>query len=175
VPNAGSVTVKRLEHYFPAVREQHTHRAGSGFAVNPDGIMGESGHALDGVSTKWRTILSLEMQGLPKNKIAELLKMCPASVGNITRDPRYVEHREQYLAAIDKDFLAMKPLAFKALQQGLTSGDEDTALKASDQWFRAAGFGGYSKRDEPSEKTTAEDVVRQLLQINVQVNVGSDD
>jgi transcriptional regulator with XRE-family HTH domain len=166
--------VKRLEHYFPAVREQHTHRAGSGFAVNPDGIMGESGHALDGVSTKWRTILSLEMQGLPKNQIAKHVGMTASAVSQITRDERYLAHREAYLETIDRDFLAMKPLAFKALQQGLTSSDEDTALKASDQWFRAAGFGGYSKRDEPATQTTAEDVVRQLLQINVQVNVGSD-
>jgi hypothetical protein len=165
---------KRLEHYFPAVREQHTYREGSGFAVNPEGIFNGARGPVDGLTTRWRTILSLEMQGLPKNQIADLMKMSAAAVGNITRDPRYVEQREIYLAAIDKDFLAMKPLAFRALEKGLTSADEDTALKASDQWFRAAGFGGYSKRDEPSEKTTAEDVVRQLLQINVQVNVGSD-
>lgn len=167
--------MKRLEYFFPAADGPHSHRDDVvGVASDPSIRSTEGKQLLDELSTKWRVILSLEMQGMPKNKIAKHLGICDTTVSNVTRDERYLAARDEYLETIDRDFLAMKPLAFGALRQGLTSADEDTALKASDQWFRAAGFGGYSKRDEPAKTATAEDVVRQLLNIsgdNVQVNI----
>jgi hypothetical protein len=167
--------VKRLSHYFPEADGQHRHRDDLVGCAADQSLAHKTGRVPnEDIPTKWRVILSLEMQGESKVDIAKHVGMTASAVSQITRDERYLAHREAYLETIDRDFLAMKPLAFKALQQGLTSSDEDTALKASDQWFRAAGFGGYSKRDEPATQTTAEDVVRQLLQINVQVNVGSD-
>jgi transcriptional regulator with XRE-family HTH domain len=166
---------KRLSHYFPVADGPHKLGGVYGVAANPETGMHGQRQPLDELSTRWRVVMSLEMQGMSKTDIAKQMGLAANTVSEITRDERYLAARDEYLREIDADFLAMKPLAFDALRQGLTSADEDTALKASDQWFREAGFGGYSKRDEPSEKTTAEDVVRQLLQINVQVNVGSDD
>lgn len=167
--------MKRLEHYFPRVEGLHSPGDGHGFATHPENIVHDGHTALEGVSTKWRAILSLEIQGVPKNEIAQRVGMSAGGVSNITLDPRYIEFRDAYLASIDGEFFAMKPLAFEALRKGLMSGDEDTALKAADMWFRGGSFGGFSKRDEPPKNLTAEDVVRQLLQVNVQVNVGSDD
>jgi hypothetical protein len=40
-------------------------------------------------------------------------------------------------------------------------------------WFKGAGFGSYSKTPAIDPTVTAEDVVRNLLQINVNVNVPS--
>ncbi len=64
----------------------------------------------------------------------------------------------------------MKPLAFAALKGGLNSHDENTALRASEQWFKAASFGGFSKTEAPTQTATAEDVARALM-LGVQVNV----
>jgi hypothetical protein len=77
---------------------------------------------------------------------------------------------------MDAEFIAMKPLAFAALKNGLGSNDENTALRASEQWFKGAGFGGFAKDPVPQTRLTAEDVAAQLLaglNVNVQVNVSS--
>ena len=96
------------------------------------------------------------------------------TLSTITRDPRYIAYREAHLAALDAEFIQMKPLAFAALKAGLNSKDENTALRASEQWFKGAGFGGFSKEPQPSSHLTAEDVAAQLLQqINVTVNLNT--
>jgi hypothetical protein len=95
-------------------------------------------------------------------------------------DERYLEYREQHLATLDQEFVAMKPLAFRALRGGLQSPDENTALRASEQWFKAANYGGFSKHERPAVSTSAEDIARELLrgginvQVNTQVNIPSD-
>lgn len=165
---------KRLEHYFPTVAQHRVREPTAGSFVDGDVRTANGKQALEGIPTKWRVILTLEMQGAPKCDIAQQVGMSAAAISEITRDDRYIAFRDEYLATIDNEFFAMKPLAFKALRNGLTSGDEDTALKAADQWFRGASFGGFSKREERPTNLTAEDVVRQLLQVNVQVNVNSD-
>jgi hypothetical protein len=175
---------KLLDRYFPGAPHQHeVSLTPRGFAAHPENqLEGGEKHANteDSIPTVWRVALTLELQGTPKKIIAEKLGITYGGLCHILHDERYRAFRDNYLVEIDQEFLAMKPLAFDALRQGLKSPDEDTALKASDQWFRAAGFGGYSKREEPARQTTAEDVVRQLLNVsaeNVQinVNVGSDD
>lgn len=174
--------MKRLEHYFPVAERQYRPDVGHSFATHPEDAAHDGKVTVAGICTKWRAIMSLELQGVPKNEIATRVGMSAGSISNITLDPRYIEYRDAYLASIDGEFFAMKPLAFDALRKGLTSNDEDTALKAADMWFRGGSFGGFSKRDEPAKNLTAEDVVRQLLQrepvvqqVNVQVNVGTDD
>jgi hypothetical protein len=101
--------------------------------------------------------------------------MSAQGVSHITRDERYRRYRDERLSALDDEFFSMKPLALEALKGGLTSHDENTALRASEQWFKAASFGGYSKTEPPSTHLTAEDVARQLLgvQVNVTVNTTS--
>jgi hypothetical protein len=99
-----------------------------------------------------------------------------AGVSKITCQPRYNAVRDALLAEMDNEFLAMKPLALSALKGGLESRDEQTALRASDQWFKAAGFGGYSRDPQPDRTVTAEDVAARLLasvSVNVSVTVGA--
>lgn len=164
------------KHFPPPPEERHTYSPGSGFAVAPENIRGGGGVASEDISTRHRAILSLELQGATKQAIAQRLGLAYITIQKITTDPRYIKFRNEYLAALDDEFFAMKPLAFAALKGGLQSQDEDTALKASDQWFKAAGFGGYSKSPEPSTNLTAEDVVRQLLHVeadSVQININT--
>lgn len=164
-----------LNTLFPTDRPQRVTGEGRGsFASHPEDISTAGKTALDQIPTRWRTILTLEIQGIDKTQIAEMMQLTPGAITNITRDQRYIDFRNEYLAELDGEFLSMKPLAFAALKGGLQSTDENTALRASEQWFKGASFGGYSKTPEPSTTVTAEDVARQLLNItadNVQVNI----
>lgn len=130
--------------------------------------------AQEEIPTRWAAVYALELRGLDKQEIAKTLSLSPSTVTNITLDERYIAYRERHLAALDHDFVAMKPLAFDALRGGLRSQDENTALRASEQWFKAAGFGGFARTPEQPTSLTAEDVVAALLtrqQVAVQVNV----
>src|SRR5258706_8679306 len=109
--------MKRLEHYFPVAERQYRAGNGHSFASHPEDVCVDGKIALYDISTKWRGIMSLEMQGMPKNEIAQRVGMSATSIGNITLDPRYIEHREKYLASIDGEFFAMKPLAVQALRK----------------------------------------------------------
>lgn len=104
-------------------------------------------------------------------QIAEGTGYSISHIHNIITDERYIKYREQHLTALDHEFVSMKPLAFAALKGGLGSADENTALRASEQWFKAAGFGGFAKNPEPPVRASAEDIVAQLLNINGDVTV----
>lgn len=123
--------------------------------------------------TKARTILTLEMRGKSKTMIAEMMHLSIQGVCAITARSEYKEMREVVLREMDHEFLAMKPLAFDAIENGLKSSDENVSLKAADMWFKGAGFGSYSKTPPSDPSVTAEDVVRNLLQVNVNVSVAA--
>lgn len=161
-----------LNTLFPPVPEgtQHVNK----YRGNPiKGTPGRPPH--EGVTTRWAAIYALELRGLTQSEIAQSLGMSNTRVCSIVNDERYIKYREEHLAALDSEFIQMKPLAFAALKSGLNSNDENTALRASEQWFKGAGFGGFAKDPTPQTRTTAEDVAAALLasvNVNVQVNVG---
>lgn len=130
----------------------------------------------DRIKTRWAAIYALELRGLDLKQIAEVLQLSSAAVSTTVNDPRYIAYREEHLTALDSEFVMMKPLAFNALKAGLNSQDENTALRASEQWFKGAGFGGFSKDPPVNRNVTAEDVAAQLLtgvQVNVAVQVNT--
>lgn len=163
-----------LDTLFPPApaHERATNMRGRGTPIDRGEGAGVGRKVTKHIPTRHRTICSLELRGHDKKQIAEALGLAYQTVINITNSDRYAEVRDALLADMDNDFIAMKPLALSALKGGLTSRDEQTALRASDQWFKAAGYGGYS-RDPPVDKSiTAEDVARQLmLGVTVNVNV----
>lgn len=162
-----------LDKVFPAAPpHEYTPRKSSN-AGNPANLTAHGGKSSrEGVSTRWASVYTLELRGLTSKQIAESLGISTGSVGKIIADARYIAYREQHLSALDQEFVAMKPLAFRALRGGLSSPDENTALRASEQWFKAANYGGFSKHERPAVSTSAEDIARELLRggINVQVN-----
>lgn len=168
-----------LDQLFPAApphRHEYRHKLGNGFEERREDVDTSGSKYRQNVSTRWASIYTLELRGLSHKQIAEALKLAPQSIGRIISDPRYIEYRERHLSALDQEFVAMKPLAFAALKGGLTSQDENTALRASEQWFKGANYGGFSKHERPATTATAEDIARQLLtgiQVNVQVNTAS--
>lgn len=132
---------------------------------------GMSARTADNLKTRWAAVYALELRGINQKDIATALGLSAATVSAITNDERYIEYREKRMNELDAEFVMMKPLAFAALKSGLGSRDENTALRASEQWFKGAGFGGFAKDPTPQTHLTAEDVAVQLLQVNVQVNV----
>lgn len=175
-----------LDRVFPAGPQNHKRSIGGGLrgvAAPNTPTHPEVGHrkrVADALKTKWTAVYTLELRGFTQKAIAEALGMSAQSVSKITMDERYLEYREQHLATLDQEFVAMKPLAFRALRGGLQSPDENTALRASEQWFKAANYGGFSKHERPAVSTSAEDIARELLrgginvQVNTQVNIPSD-
>lgn len=167
-----------LDELFPAAPPHSPHsatpRPNAHLAIHPeDARVGKL--ARGEIPTRWASIYALELRGLGIGEIAQALGLAPGSVSRITTDARYIKYREEHLSAIDAEFVQMKPLAFAALRSGLNSNDENTALRASEQWFKGAGFGGFAKDPVPQTRLTAEDVAAQLLaglNVNVQVNVG---
>lgn len=166
-----------LDDVFPAAPPHAPHtpapRPLSGVGAHPE-MRSEGKGTRTEVSTRWASIYALELRGLSIAEIAQALGMSQSGVSRITTDERYIAYREQHLGAIDAEFVMMKPLAFAALKSGLNSSDENTALRASEQWFKGAGFGGFAKDPVPQTRTTAEDVAAALIagvQVNVNVNV----
>jgi hypothetical protein len=128
------------------------------------------GLARRGLRTRARTILSLEIRGHSKREIAQMIGMSASRVTQISRTDRYIEARDREFRSMDNEFISMKPAAFGALSNALHSRDQKVALAASETWFRTAGFMQYGK-GVGQQGVTAEDVAKQLLQVNVQVNI----
>jgi hypothetical protein len=133
-------------------------------------VESQLGLAKRGLRTRARTILSLEIRGHSKREIAQMIGMSAQRVQQISRTDRYIEARDREFRAMDNEFIGMKPAAFVALSSALRSRDEKVALAASETWFRTAGFMQYGK-GVGVQGVTAEDVAKQLLQVNIQVNV----
>jgi len=81
--------------------------------------------------------------------------------------------RSELLDEMDNEFLVMKPAAMAALRRGLVDRDTNTALRASEMWMKTSGFMQYGKGSQQGT-LSAEDVAKQLLQVNVQVNVAKE-
>jgi hypothetical protein len=123
------------------------------------------------LNTRARMILALELRGLHKTEIAVRMRLSEAQVQRLTRTDSYIAARDGMLDRMDAEFRAMKPMAFEALRRGLKSGDENTALRASEQWMRAAGFMQHGK-GEGRQGVTAEDVAT-VLMVNVNIKPGN--
>jgi hypothetical protein len=167
---------KLLDELFPPLppEERRQIKPGHNPILDANLTMHEGKPQVDHVSTRWASICTMELQGLDKKEIADRIGMHYNTIINITNDPRYIEYRDDRLRQTDDAFIRMKPLAVAALRNGLTSSDENTALRASEQWFKGAGFGGFSRVPESPTQVTAEDVAAAIvnnLQVNVQVNV----
>lgn len=108
------------------------------------------------LSTKWRTILTLELRGRTKLEIAQQLGRSYGSIVNITNTVRYREYRDEMLLHVDEEFLNLKPMAYNALRCGLGSPDERTASQNARWYFETLGYG---KSERANEGATAEEIV----------------
>lgn len=129
------------------------------------------------VTPRWEAIMTLDMRGFTAIEIADTLKMSADRVSTVRRTECYREAKAERLHALDDEFASMKPLALNALRRGLdNTADDNIALRASEQWFKTAGYGSYSKTETATVVgLTAESIAAAMLkqQINVSVTVNN--
>jgi len=115
-------------------------------------------------------VLSLHLSGHSAEKIAELAGYSSAySVHNILRKQEVILVRQQLLQSLELEFEALQKKIFQVVGSKLDSEDERVQLEAVHLWMKY--FGKFTPKPDKDE-LTAEDVVRQILnqQINININ-----
>ena len=115
-------------------------------------------------------VLSLHLSGHSAEKIAELAGYSSAySVHNILRKQEVILVRQQLLQSLELEFEALQKKIFQVVGEKLDSEDERVQLEAVQLWMKY--FGKFTPKPDKDE-LTAEDVVRQILnqQINININ-----
>jgi hypothetical protein len=126
------------------------------------------------VPHRWDTILTLDLAGWSSIEIAEHIRMTPSRVSFARSTERYKEEKARRLTNLDHDFVSLKPLAINALRQGLVSTDENAALRASEQWFKTAGYGSHGQQQDAAQGLTAEGIAAAIVRQSVSVTVNID-
>lgn len=121
-----------------------------------------------------RQIFALHMSGYSNNDVAHAVDKTPSWVSTVINDPLMQTLIAQVNDDLDGELRALFPMALDTLRRGMGSIDTKIALRASDQFFRTQG-----KYREGGEKDqTAEDVIRQILEIHsdgpVSVRLGTE-
>jgi hypothetical protein len=121
---------------------------------------------LQRLSLRARRILHLQMQGLPRTEIAIRTGLTGERIRIITHSPDYVAARDALLDREEAALRAMKPMAFRALEDGLSSRDEYTRLQAAALYFKISGYMQHGKECEvyANGGVTAEDICKRLLE-----------
>jgi len=111
------------------------------------------------------------LKGAKAEEIAELVGFKnPASVYNVLRKKEMHLVRQLLLEGLELEFEVLQKEVFEVIEEALKEPDPRVRLEAVDKWFRY--FGKYKVKEDKEKEITAEDVVKKLLQVNVQVNVG---
>ncbi len=117
-------------------------------------------------------VLALHLAGYRASAIAELAGLSSAaSVYAILRKEKVALARQQLLQGLELEFETYQRRVFEIITELMESEDPRVRLDAVDKWFRY--FGKYKQSADPSknQQVSAEDIVKSLLQVNVQVNV----
>lgn len=116
-------------------------------------------------------VLSQHLAGKKAEEIAELMGYASAqSIYMILRKKEVLLVRQLLLEGLELEFETLQREVFEVIEGALRNGDDKLKMEAVDKWFRY--FGKYKVKESKEKEITAEDVVKKLLQVNVQVNVG---
>lgn len=126
------------------------------------------------VPLRWYNVLALHLAGKSPKEIMEQTGYSQAMYYRILNHPSIQSVRQQLLDSTQQEFEALFMKVVENVREQLASLDPQIQLAAQQQWFKANGKFLPSKEAE-SRGLTAEDVVAKLLNINVQVNVGTKD
>ena len=123
------------------------------------------GAAFRPLSQRERLVMSCQLRGLKGPDIASALQLEVQTVYNIQGRQPYRAELSRRLDECDNEFLALKPKALRAVDNGLESADETTGLRAAELWFKAMGYKGFSRLPEaPAGPVSAEDIATRLLE-----------
>ena len=133
------------------------------------GVRRESGAMnLKKLSGRTLAILREHMRGKPSWELARDFGMTDSSISRILNDPLSREFINSQVAQCDGDFKALYRRAVIAMANGLSSADENTALRAADMYLRA--HGKYA-REDAERPLTATEVAKALLEQSKVVNI----
>lgn len=122
------------------------------------------------IPLRWHTVLALHLAGGTPKEVCALTGYSLSMYYRILNDPVTQTVRQQLLNQTQQEFEALFARVVDNIREELRSEDPQVRLAAQQQWLRANGR--YApKGDNEGEALTAEDVVKKLLQVNVQVNV----
>lgn len=113
---------------------------------------------------KARRVLALVLQGESRSKVAEVTGYAESTVSAIMRNPLSAKLLVELNREGDVEFQALRPLAIDALRRGLNSTDDDTALRASRDYFNAKG---KDSAQDQGVAESAEDIVERILELQV--------
>lgn len=118
--------------------------------------------------------IALHLSGMTNNQIASILGRNPGWISRILCDPKAQSQIASTVFILEQEFRALYSEVIEAVRDGLSKeqGIRDR-LVAADKWLKA---NGKYVPQENVEKTTAEDVIQQILAIqqNVSVSVSLD-
>jgi len=117
--------------------------------------------ALTNLGHKDKQMLLLYLQGEEPKEIVEQLGCSIARFRKVVKSDLGQTVIDDYFRFCDQEFSTLYQLSVSAVRDALKSDDIDIRLKAADKFLRA--HGKYDKRT--SEETTAEDVVRRILEM----------
>lgn len=114
-------------------------------------------------------VLSLHLSGSTAEEIAELAGYAsPNAVYCILRKKEVLLVRQQLLESLELEFEALQKEIFQVVKSKLKSLDERVQLEAVQVWMKY--FQKFLPKPDKNE-FTAEDVVKQILNQQIQVNV----
>lgn len=116
-------------------------------------------------------IIKLHLLGLRNKDIAEKMKVTDATVSIVLRDPLSQRYLQRSYEDIDLEFNALYGKSVGVLSEAMDSDRMADRLRSVDIIFK--GRGKYLEADQGKE--TAEDVIKRVLalQVNVNVNVNN--
>jgi hypothetical protein len=104
---------------------------------------------------------------MPAKDIAELSGYAPLTIYRILADERVNVIRQQMLEGVQQEFEALYSQVVDILRKKLNSMDETIQMQAVNSFFREKE---RLQGKKGGEGLTAEDIVKHILQVNIQVN-----
>jgi hypothetical protein len=114
------------------------------------------------VTGKHLTCINYHLAGMTGAVIAANMNVTQAWVSKILNDPLVVDIIKQRFVELDSELRALYPQAIRVLSDGMRNDDPMVQLSAADKWFRANGH--YGQKLDKSAQTSAEDLVRMMLE-----------
>ena len=135
------------------------------------GIRRENGAAkLQKLKPIHKQIIAMHLSGIPATEISAVLNLKYGNVHRVLNDPLAKAFITDFDDMTRKEFDALRFKANAAIRAGLDGNDIHTRLRSADLFSKRAG--DYHPKLVESQET-AEDVIKRILALNIQVNVST--
>lgn len=116
----------------------------------------------------WK-MYKLHLAGYSHQTIADALEVAYSTVQAALSQPWAQEGGKKHIDELRSQFDMLREKANNAVRKGLDNEDPDVNLRAANLFFKQQG--DFTPKGQAAGET-AEDVIKRMLQLNVQVNIG---